>query len=173
MADPLSKIQLLAQMQNERQALLDLLTDVSDEEMQQPGVVEAWSIKDVLAHLTAWEQLFLGWYQAGVRGETTETPAPGFTWGWKSLDLLNQQIYEEHRQASLAAVADAFHASYTQLVATVEAMTEAELHNPGVYAWTRKGTLAASLGANSYNHYRWAANLVKQWRRNERLRRSI
>ncbi len=173
MADPLSKTQILAQMQNERQALLDLLTDVSPQELQEPGVVGAWSIKDVLAHLTAWEQLFLGWYQAGVRGETPETPAPGFTWGWKSLDLLNQQIYEQHRQSSLDEVADAFHASYAQLVATVEAMTEAELHNPGVYAWTRKGSLAASLGANSYNHYRWAANLVKQWRRNERLRRSI
>ncbi|MFN8492406.1 MAG: ClbS/DfsB family four-helix bundle protein [Caldilineaceae bacterium] len=173
MADQRSKAQILTQMHNERQALLALLADVSPQEMQQPGVVDAWSIKDVLAHLTAWEQLFLGWYQAGVRGETPETPAPGFTWGWKSLDLLNQQIYEQHRQISLEEVAATFHASYAQLAATVETMTEAELHTPGVYAWTRKGSLAASLGANSYNHYRWAANLVKQWRRNERLRRSI
>lgn len=29
--------------------------------------------------------VFLGWYQAGIRGETPVTPAPGFTWGWKSL----------------------------------------------------------------------------------------
>lgn len=172
MAEPLSKAQILAQIQQEHQALLTLLADLSPLEIQQPGVVAAWSIKDMLAHLTAWEQLFLGWHQAGVRGETPETPAPGLTWGWKSLNVLNQRIYEQHCQTSLADIWVAFHASYAQLIATVENMTETELHTPGYYAWTGKGTVAGGVRANSYNHYQWATKLIKKWQRAERLRRS-
>lgn len=29
-----------------------------------PGVVGDWPVKDVLAHLVAWEQMCLGWYEA-------------------------------------------------------------------------------------------------------------
>jgi uncharacterized damage-inducible protein DinB len=38
-----------------RANLLDALDDLTDDHMHQAGAVGIWSIKDVLAHLTAWE----------------------------------------------------------------------------------------------------------------------
>jgi hypothetical protein len=63
-----SKDQLLKGIHTERVRLESNLSTLSAEEMSQPGVTGTWSVKDILAHLVAWERLFLEWYQAGVKG---------------------------------------------------------------------------------------------------------
>jgi hypothetical protein len=69
-------------------------------------------VKDLMAHLVEWEQMFLGWYRAGLRGENPQTPAPGYTWGWESLHKLNDKIYRHYRRAPLAEVRSLFAHSY-------------------------------------------------------------
>lgn len=83
MKSPTPKNELLTTIHSEYQALLWMVNRFSSEEQQLPDVNGGWAIKDILAHLSAWELLFLGWYQAGMNGETVVTPAPGFTWCWK------------------------------------------------------------------------------------------
>jgi hypothetical protein len=117
----------------------------------------------VLTHLTAWEQLFLGWYQAGACGETPVTPAPGHTWGWKSLGELNQRIFWQHKDESPAEAAQALVASHEQVVTLIQSLNEEDLFTPGRYRWLGKATLEASIRANTYNHYRWATKLIRQW----------
>jgi hypothetical protein len=46
---------LFAALVNEQQLLLDTLAPCSDELLNQKGLIGEWSIKNVLAHLTAWE----------------------------------------------------------------------------------------------------------------------
>jgi hypothetical protein len=58
----------------------------------QPGIVGEWSAKDVLAHLTEWEQMVLGWYHAGLAGETPALPAPGFKWSELRKGLRAQNV---------------------------------------------------------------------------------
>lgn len=45
--------------------------------MEQSGVVDDWSLKDLLAHLIAWDDLFIQWYLIGQRGGEPEVPALG------------------------------------------------------------------------------------------------
>lgn len=163
MQSPTTKNELLATIHADYQALLDQVQRYSPAEQQTPGVNGEWAIKDVLTHLSAWEELFLGWYQSGIRGETPVTPAPGHTWGWKSLGELNQRIYLQHKDESPAKAAQAFAASHEQVVALIQTLSEEELFTPGRYGWLGKATLAASLRANTYNHYRWATKLIRQW----------
>jgi hypothetical protein len=101
-------------------------------EMAQPGAVGEWSVKDVLAHLFDWEQRFVGWYEAGRRGEVPPTPAPRMM--WKELGRLNQQVFEKHRQRKLDDVLAEFDASYRRTLATVQAMPEDEMFQVGRYA---------------------------------------
>jgi hypothetical protein len=54
------------------------------------GVVGDWSVKDIVARLVDWEQRFIGWYDAGLRGEVPEVPAPGIV--WDELDILNKEL---------------------------------------------------------------------------------
>src|SRR5215467_10152666 len=53
---PISKKQLLAEMQSEQTAWLALLDEIGEENMTQPEVAGGWSIKDIVAHLTGWRR---------------------------------------------------------------------------------------------------------------------
>jgi hypothetical protein len=117
-------------------------------------------VKDVLAHLSEWEQMVLGWYKAGRRGQVPHTPAEGFSWG--QLPALNQQIYEKHRDRPLDDVLKQFRASYRQMLKAVQGLSEEDLFTPGRYAWAKKNTLGAYITSCTSSHYRWARTEMRK-----------
>jgi hypothetical protein len=161
----LNKQEILNRIRTERRRLEQNLERLSDEQMLAPGVVGDWSVKDLLAHLADWEQRFLGWYEAGLRGEVPETPAPGLR--WSELDVLNQQIYERHRDRSLSDVRNEFHASYQQITETVRQMPEEAMFEPRRYEWLGESNLVTYILANTANHYRWAKGQLRAWLRSQ------
>ena len=165
----LSKPQLLHAIQRERTRLEEILAGVRPDQITRPGVAGEWSLKDILAHLFDWEQRFLGWYEAGLRGEVPHTPAPGFS--WRDLPGLNQGIFEKYRRWSLPRVRRAFDQSYLQTLAAVRVMREEDLFTPGRYAWTGKATLAGYVAANTAHHYRWAYRKIRAWMKTRRMSR--
>jgi hypothetical protein len=163
MTDPATKAELLECTRSEHRRLEAALAGISEPDMLRPGVVGEWSIKDILAHISDWEQRFLSWYQAGRRGEVPERPEPGLT--WDDLDLLNQRIYDRHRHRSLPDVQAGFDASYRELITAVEAMGEDELFTVSHFAWTRDNPLLLYLRANADEHYAEHADQIEAWRR--------
>jgi hypothetical protein len=153
---------ILDRIRTERRRLEENLAQMPAGEMETPGVVGEWSVKDVLAHLVDWERRFLGWYEAGRRGERPAVPAPGI--GWGELDRLNRQIYEQNRRRALEEVVADFQASYRRVVAVIEAMPEEEMFAPGRYEWLGENALVGPILANTANHYRWAKNHIRAWR---------
>jgi hypothetical protein len=157
----LNKQVILERIHTERRRLEQNLERLSDEQMERAGVVGEWTVKDILAHLADWEQRFVGWYQAGVRGEVPETPAPGI--GWEDLDVLNRRIYEKHRSRTLEDVRKEFGASYRRVVAVVEGIPEEEIFAVGRYAWLGENNLVGVILGNTANHYRWAKDQIREW----------
>lgn len=51
--------ELFDALSSEQQLLLDTLHPCTDDQLNQKGVVGEWSIKNVLAHLVAWEEIVL------------------------------------------------------------------------------------------------------------------
>ncbi len=157
------KESILNSIKTERRRLEKNLVNLSDEDIVEPSVIGEWSVKDILAHLVDWEQRFLGWYQAGLRGEVPQTPAPGMT--WRDLDKLNQMIFEEHKEQPLDEVKADFHNSYQQVLETVKVIPEESIFRAGYFAWTENSNLKAYILANTANHYRWAKNQIRSWMR--------
>jgi hypothetical protein len=135
-----TKAQLIAKMRDSRAALLKVVGKIPQEAMDRPGVVVAWSAKDVLAHVAHWQDLYLGWWAAAQRDETPEVPAPGYT--WKDLDRINHQIYLAHCGQPLEDVLEYLHETFERFMAAIEATPEEDLFRPGLYAFTGKATLA-------------------------------
>ncbi len=71
----MDKNQLVNTLHVERAAWEALLKQVGDDRMTIVGVVGDWSIKDIVAHITAWEQRPVEWLAAARRGDKP-TPAP-------------------------------------------------------------------------------------------------
>ncbi len=160
MAKQRSKAELLQDIRVERRRLENILAGLAPDEIIKPGVVGEWSVKDVLAHLTAWEQLFLSWYEAGLQGRVAETSPVGMS--AKAIDALNQIIYDQYRLCSMEEVLEKFQNSYQQVLAAVEAIPEEDLFAAGRYEWTGKWNLADYVAGNTCNHYHWAKNKIRQ-----------
>jgi len=156
-----SKNELLNDIQVERRRLERNLDDLTELDMTRPGAVGEWSVKDVIAHLMAWEQLFLGWYEAGLQGRIPETTPVGMS--KKAIDTLNQKIFVEYRECSLNEILAEFHDSHQQVLAVVQAIPEEDLLTTGRYAWTGKLALADYVAGNTCNHYQWANTKIRRW----------
>jgi hypothetical protein len=160
MPRPTSKTDLLAAIDKERGALEALLEGLTPEQMVEPGVVGEWSVKDVLAHLIEWEQMVLGWYRAGLRGETPEMPAPGYK--WNQTPALNQMILEKHRDRMLDGVLAEFGASHREILGVVQGLSNEALFTAGQYAWTKKNTMGTYFVSGTSSHYLWARKEIRK-----------
>ncbi|MHA1956140.1 MAG: ClbS/DfsB family four-helix bundle protein [Candidatus Thorarchaeota archaeon] len=156
-----NKERIIESIHTERRRLEKNLSSLSDADMLEPGVIGEWSVKDIMAHLFDWEQRFLGWYEAGLRGEVPETPAPGLE--WSQLRILNQKVFEKHQTRTLDDIKTEFQTSFERVLDTVDGISEEDIFVAGRFAWTGKDTLAGFVLANTANHYRWAKTRIRRW----------
>jgi hypothetical protein len=160
MPRPTTKTALLKAIEEERNALEQLLAELSPEQMVQPGIVGEWSVKDVLAHLLEWQQMVLRWHSAGLKGKVPVTPSEEFN--WTQLPQLNQQIYEKYHDRPLNEVQKEFNASFKKTLKTIQGLSDEELFTRGRYAWTRNNSLGAYFISNTSSHYHWARTTMKK-----------
>src|SRR6266849_5116398 len=126
MTEHMDKAALLEKMQDGYNAFEALLSGLNETQITASGVNGVWSIKDNLAHLTAWHKHQLDLLQGVRKGKE---PAIRFAPGL-SEDEVNEQFYQENKDHPLAEVLAAFHSSYQQVIATVQAMTDEDLNKP-------------------------------------------
>jgi hypothetical protein len=160
MPRPTNKSKLLIESQKEYDALEQLLATLTPEQMTQPGALGDWSVKDVLAHLYEWQQMFFRWYTAGLKGEQTAIPAEGYK--WSQLPALNQKIYETYHQQPLNKIQKLFKVSHRKTMALIESLSEEDLFTPARYPWMNQTALVAYINANTGSHYRWARKEMRK-----------
>ncbi len=160
MPRPTNKSDLLTAMQTEHDALVAAVAHLTPEQVERTSTLTGYAIKDVLAHITEWEQMCLSWYQAGLRGHLPELPAPGFK--WSETPALNQQIYETHREESFVEIWEQFDISYQLMRQTLLDIPEEILFTPGHYAWTRQNNMATYFISATSSHYNWGRKEVKK-----------
>jgi hypothetical protein len=163
MGKRLRKEELLSEIQRERRILDDTIALVSVRHLTRPGVTRGgWSVKDVLAHLVEWQQMNLGWYAAGLRGETPAMPAPGFT--LRELPRLNAMIYRKHHRRSLQAVKHDYRLYHERVVELIKTLADADLVTLRRFSWTGPSwTLSDYLRAATAAHYFWARTRIRRW----------
>ena len=125
----MNKAKLLRELQEEYQIWQALLDQIGPARMDQPGVAGAWSIKDIVAHLTGWRRRTVGRLQALQRGQPE--PAPPWPAHLQTDDDINAWIYQSRQSYSVSEVLDESHQVFQQLLAVIESLPEdvlAEVH---------------------------------------------
>jgi len=154
-----TKKELLESIRTTRELLEKKFSKLTPKQMVWPGSMNDWSVKDILAHLVDWEQRFIAWYKAGQKGETPETPAPGFT--WRELPKLNQEGFEQHKNETLENVLAQYEKSYLEILELIESMNEQEIFEAKYYEWTGASSLLPWIAANTSSHYNWARRNIR------------
>lgn len=160
MPRPTNKTDLISQIKGEHEKLETLVSDLNKDEILSQKVTTNWTTKDVLAHLSEWTNMVLGWHKAGLKGKTPALPAEGFN--WRQVPALNQQIYETYKDEKLDKVLENFEKAYKQILKLVESLSEKELYERSHYDWTGKNNFATYLISGSCSHYTWAYTRIKR-----------
>jgi hypothetical protein len=161
---PKTKDELLQRIDRAYTALEETIGQLSDEQMVAP-IDDSWSAKDLLAHVTAWEQLMLH-FHIGGRPFSEIAQIDSVTYGNSSIDEINAAFYQRDKDRPLQEVLDAFRRSHEQLLMTLGQMSEAELYKsytPAGRGPDSAGQLIDWVVGDSYEHYEEHRATIQTW----------
>src|SRR5260370_25547551 len=150
MAEQVDKASILDDVRSKYVAREAILAPLDEAQMTTPGVIGDWSIKDILAHITAWQHRLLTWLYAARHNEEPTISGPDSE---EEMDRLNEQFYKENKSRPLADVLGDFRSSYLQIVEAVQAMPEEDLIDPRRFAWLDGDSLRQLVAGETYDHY--------------------
>ncbi|MPZ49377.1 MAG: ClbS/DfsB family four-helix bundle protein [Dehalococcoidia bacterium] len=143
---PHSVAALLDLVRQTRASLNVLIDNLTEAEML--IALGDWSVKDHLAHITAWERRLLATL-------LNQPPQDAFgidaaTYSVSSTDQLNDFIYERERFRHLPVVAASYTETHRDLLTALGALTDADLATPFA---VESGTMLEHIAVNTYEHY--------------------
>ncbi len=149
------KKQILATLKKEFNLWEELLASMSEEQITTPQLPSNLSIKDVVAHLWAWQQLSIARMEAALHNREpafSRWPAGLNPDSEDDLDQINAWIYETHREQPWASVHRDWREGFLRFLELGEAIPEKDLLDAGRYPWMEGQPLSLIL-LNSYGHH--------------------
>ncbi len=152
MAETPGKSELLAQIERERTFWEQLVAEVGEEHMLEPGATGDWTFKDVVAHLNGWRSKTLARLEAVRSGQIPAPPPwPAHLNEEDDVEEINAWIYQANGDRPLREVLDEYQRSFSAMRDGVSALSERDLTERGRYDWLEGEALAAVLTA-SFGH---------------------
>lgn len=156
---PMTGTRLADILRSERAQWNALLAQVKPDRMEIPGVEGDWSVKDLVAHLTWYEQAVVeGAQQVQNTGKFTRRRPEGV-----SMDDMNSRIAVESRARSASDVLAEADAVFRQLLAIVEAIPQDMLNDPKRLGLPDDMVPWMGVANNSYAHYREHEPALHAW----------
>lgn len=163
----MNKKEILERLESERERFLDALEGLTDEDLQIPGVVGEWSIKDVLIHISRWEAELVKLLFQVRQGQ--KPTSMHFT--QVDVDQTNQAWFDESRERPLHLALEDFHAVRNQTILRVEAFSERDLTDPDRYQWANKRPLAEWVASDSFDHEAEHLEQILTWRQSRHTKK--
>ena len=149
----MNKQQLLKRLEKEWRAFLESYAGLSDSQMKEPGVTGAWSVRDILAHVTTWEEEALKHLPVILQGGKP----PRYSIVYGGIDAFNAQMTERKRNLALVEVRRHLNATHARLIDFIEKAPEDQFL--GETRFRRR------LRLDTYAHYPKHAAAIRKWRR--------
>lgn len=136
-----------------------LILQLSVAQMNQPGAVGSWSVKDVLAHIAFWERYAANVVRAARHGQLPQLDVEDLT------ESRNASVVAQYYLTPLGAVIAGWHAAREELLEQIEWLSEADLNDPQRFPWNEGRSLLDRIAANSYAHEREHIDQIRAWMR--------
>ncbi|HCS38330.1 MAG TPA: hypothetical protein DIW44_01945 [Anaerolineaceae bacterium] len=121
-----------------------------------------WTLKDVLAHLTSWQEVTLARLVAARLKEEPEYPAwfPGVDPETdEETNKVNAAIYKIYKDQSLSNVKNEWEQRFSEILLVCSLISEDEFSEPGKYQWLNGYPLVAVI-EGTLGHHREHRDLI-------------
>ena len=150
---------LAGQMADARERLLNAIDGLSDEDMLEPGVCGEWSVRDVVAHVAAWDRETTDMFSAMLEGERHDF----LDLDIEGLEQFNQEHHEATRSVPVADALAELSDSREAMLDLVRGVDNARLFAPAPGYEHADMSIAACLGAQ-IQHDEEHAEMIEAWR---------
>jgi len=144
--------QLLKRLDTAWVALKASYAGLSDSQLLEPGVTGAWSVRDILAHVTTWEEEALKYLPLILEGGKP----PRYSVSYGGIDAFNARMTEEKSGLSLAEVLRQLDDTHRRIMGLIQGAPEDQL--------TRETRFRRRLRLDTYHHYPQHAEAIRKWR---------
>lgn len=144
--------QLLKRLDNAWSAFQESHAGLSDSQLLEPGVTGAWSVRDILAHVTTWEEEALKHLPLILKGG--KPPLYSVTYG--GIDAFNARMTEQKKDLSLAEVLQQLEDTHRQLIGFIESTPEDQ--------FSGETRFRHRLRLDTYSHYPKHTKAIRKWR---------
>jgi len=128
---------------------------LSEAELLEPGVTGAWSVKDIIAHVTTWEEEALKHMPVILAGG--RPPRYSATYG--GIDAFNARMTDQKKDLTLSEVLAQQETVHHCLLALIEGLPADQLGG--------KSRVRRRLRLDTYGHYPIHASAIRRWRKHE------
>jgi len=146
---------LLARLDAAWRGFTQSYAGLSEAELLEPGVTGAWSVKDIIAHVTTWEEEALKHMPVILAGG--RPPRYSATYG--GIDAFNARMTDQKKDLTLSEVLAQQETVHQCLLALIEGLPADQLGG--------KSRVRRRLRLDSYGHYPIHASAIRRWRKHE------
>ena len=150
---------LAGELNDAREKLLDSFAGLSDEEMLLPGVAGDWSVRDILAHITAWDRATTEAFRSMLAGEYP----PFIDLDEEGIEEFNQEHHTATEGGSVAEAVSGLIAAREELVELLREVDNAKLFAPAPGDEQADLSIAACIGVTA-DHDEEHAEMIESWR---------
>jgi hypothetical protein len=159
------KEHILAALREQFNQWEKLLASLSEEQITTPQFDFDWSIKDMMAHLWAWQQISIARMEAAGQDREPEFPKwivnIGEDWEENS-DRVNALTYETNHEKPWSEIHRIWREGFLRFLELGDKISEKDLLDSGRYPWLRGYSLAFILVA-SYDHHQEHLEKLLEW----------
>jgi hypothetical protein len=150
----------------------ELLAGLNEEQITAANRIGELSIKDILAHLAAWQQVSLARMQAALQNQQPEYP------GWPpeldtvhetNLDQTNAWIYQTYRSQAWPAIHKEWRERFLRILEIAQSIPENDFLETGRYSWLDEYPLSAVIKGSCEHHQEHLDSLLALLRQNGKL----
>jgi hypothetical protein len=124
---------------------------LTDEQLVEPGVTDDWSVKDILAHVSWWEEEALKHLPFILQGGRP----PRYSIQYGGIDAFNAQMTELKRGLSLSEVLKQLDATHLKLIEYLHSVPEEK--------FVTETRFRRRLRLDTYSHYPIHDRAIREW----------
>ncbi|MCG3118022.1 MAG: hypothetical protein ALAOOOJD_00155 [bacterium] len=148
----MDRSQLLKRLDKAWEDFKESYAGLSNAELMEPGVAGNWSVRDLIAHVTWWEEEALKHLPLILGGG--KPPRYSVTYG--GIDAFNAQMTEQKKNLSLTEVLQQQADTHRRLIEYIQSVPEEQ--------FTQETRFRRRIRLDTYGHYPKHAKAIRKWR---------